>query len=428
MNTIKGKLVVSLAACALAITFVCGLIASVLTTTFSSMSAGAAKLVASLIAAVIGFVLFFVVANILTGKILAPIAELKSVATGDFSENADDAFGIVGAGFSNESEEIATQAKKVKKQLRESITGTKAEADTICEIAKNSYSGMADLNNGLDSMDQLVEDVRQKSIEAARVTAEISEASSEIGGLVDSVSQKATDAADTSGQINDRAEKLRNSTLEAKAQASLIYHKAEKELEVALANVDKVNEIQSLSQEILSIANKTNLIALNASIEAARAGEAGKGFAVVADEVRNLAENSTNTVDKIQAVIGEVVECVMSLKNSSNTLLDFMKEHVITDYHSMVDTANQYKQDAVFFDGISTELGAEAEEMGASIEEMLASLHSITEINAVIVEDIQNVADAMQTTNISSEEILRQMTILEKSSRSLNEIVDKFKV
>ena len=118
----------------------------------------------------------------------------------------------------------------------------------------------------------------------------------------------------------------------------------------------------------------------------------------------------------------------MALKESSGTLLDFMQEHVIHDYHTMLDTAKQYKEDAVFYDGIASDLGASAQQMGASIEEMLASLQTVTDMNEVMVHDIGDVASAMQNTNVSSEEILRQMAILERSSRSLRAIVDGFKV
>lgn len=374
---------------------------------------------------IVGCVVF--VAN----RLLSPIADLKQFASGDFREETvgqGRKKHRVGEGFKDELEEIEHATKSVRKQIRESILGTMEEAAGMENIASEAYSNMAELNNGLDEMDQLIEDVTGKAREVAEVTKTISSSSTEFGVVVDSVSLKAAEAAEASGKINARAEGLLQSTTEAKNQASLIYRKVEKELEKALSEVERIEMVKTLSQEILSIAAQTNLIALNASIEAARAGEAGKGFAVVAEEVRKLAEDSRAAVDNIQRVINEVVDSVMELKDSSGTLLNFMKEHVIGDYHTMLDTAKQYKEDAVFYDDIAGELGASAQQMGASVEEMLAALQTVTGMNEVMVNDIGNVASAMRHTNVSSEEILRQMAILERSSRSLRAIVNSFKV
>lgn len=387
--------------------------------------------IASILICIGGMVLIVGIVIFTANKLLEPIADLKQFASGDFRDtpqNSGKTKHRVADGFKDEIEEIEYATKSVRKQMRETILGTQGEAEGIANIATEAYSNMAELNNGLDQMDQLIESVTLKANDAASVTNTISIASSEIGTVVDSVSLKASEAADASGTINARAEKLLVSTENSKKQASLIYRKVEKELEAALRDVEKVDEIKTLSQEILSITSKTNLIALNASIEAARAGEVGKGFAVVAEEVRTLAENSKAVVDNIQTVTGEVVDSVMALKDSAGTLLNFMKDHVIGDYHTMLDTAKQYKEDAVFYDGIATDLGASAQEMGASIQQMIASLQTITETTANMVDDIHNVADTMQHTNISSEEIMRKMAILERSSRTLKKIIGSFKI
>ena len=394
-------------------------------------SALSGLIIASVLMSIIG-ILIIVGCTILTANnLLAPIADLKQFASGDFRdeiEKTNDSRNKVGEDFKDELEEIEYATKSVRKQIRDTILGTQKEAAGIKDSATSAYSDMAELNNGLDRMDQLIVDVTSKTNEATDLANVVSQSTSEIGIVVDSVSKKASEAAEASAEINVRAVKVLETTEAAKKQASNIYRSVEKKLEAALKEAEKVEVIKTLSQEILSIAAKTNLIALNASIEAARAGEAGKGFAVVADEVRNLAENSKVAVDNIQAVIDEVVNSVRALKDSSGTLLNFMQEHVIGDYHAMLDTAKQYKEDAVFYDGIAADLGASAQEMGASVEELISSINSILEVNSAIEENVNNVASAMQDTNISSEEILRQMAILERSSRSLQEIIGSFKV
>lgn len=425
MKTIRGKLMITVSVVAFVMMFI-GSVASA--AIIGKASVGSAAGMAVLIG-VTGTVVIDLIVIAIFNKAMVPLAELKQFATGNFSgQSTSDGKTKVADGFKNEIEEVTYATRSIKKQIKDTITGTNEEAASIAETASAAYAEMADLNNSIDAMDQVMEELIGKVREAADVTHSISEASSGIGAEVDNVAGKASDSAGASREINTRAEELYTNTVKAKKQASVIYHSAEEELEHSLKGVEKIEIIKNLSQEIGGIASQTNLIALNAAIEAARAGEAGKGFAVVADEVRNLAESSQATVDKIQKVIDEVVGSVMELKDSASKLLNFMEDNVVKDYHAMVDTAEQYQKDAVFFMDIANDLGSASEEMGASVEEMLASLNAVTELNNVIVDEVRNVADVMQNTNVGSEEILRKMAILERSSRSLQEIASTFRI
>lgn len=425
MKTIRGKLLLTVSVVAFIILFIASVVSA---TVIGQANTGNAVSVGLLIGA-IGTVVIDLIVGLTFNKALVPLAELKQFASGDFSGKAPtSAKTSVAEGFKDEVEEVTHATRSIKERIKKTIVGTNTEADNIAETASAAYSEMADLNNNIDQMDQVMEKLIDKVREAADVTQTISRASGEIGDEVMDVAGQASESAAASKEINTRADELYKNTLESKNQASLIYHSTEHELERALQEVEKIEVIKTLSQEIGGIANQTNLIALNAAIEAARAGEAGKGFAVVADEVRSLAENSQVTVDKIQEVIEEVVGSVMALKDSAGKLLNFMKDHVIDDYHTMVSTAEQYQKDAAFFDGVASDLGTASEQMGASVEKMLVSLQEVTELNGVIVDDVRNVADAMQNTNVGSEEILRKMAILERSSRSLQEIASNFKI
>lgn len=159
-----------------------------------------------------------------------------------------------------------------------------------------------------------------------------------------------------------------------------LYQKTKKELEQAIEDSRRVREIDTLTEEILSISSQTNLLALNASIEAARAGEAGMGFAVVADEIRGLADNSRQAVDKIRQVTEGVVDNVAFLSKSSSGLLEFMTGKVMEDYENMIELARMYQQDAVFYSDISSELGASSQEMSASMVRINESIAAVTEL------------------------------------------------
>ncbi|MFO7666451.1 MAG: methyl-accepting chemotaxis protein [Desulfobacterales bacterium] len=77
---------------------------------------------------------------------------------------------------------------------------------------------------------------------------------------------------------------------------------------------DKVEKIKVITNVMEAIAQKTDLLSLNASIEATRAGESGKGFAIVADEIRNMAENSKQSSQTITKLVENILEDNKMLK------------------------------------------------------------------------------------------------------------------
>jgi len=123
--------------------------------------------------------------------------------------------------------------------------------------------------------------------------------------------QSSLQTVDVAGQSKQLLTSVQNNSVSVAAEVGK-----------AFAQIEQLNEeskaISAIVTTIRSIADQTNLLALNAAIEAARAGEQGRGFAVVADEVRNLAARTSSSTVEIQ----RVVERNMTL---THTVLDRMK-------------------------------------------------------------------------------------------------------
>ena len=287
---------------------------------------------------------------------------------------------------------------------------------------------MAVLTQGISDILSSVVQVMKQTTEANELAENIKITGQELGVLVEDVAKKAGEAAEQSSDIMSRAGKQHENSERSEREAVSLYSETKTELERAIADSQRMRDIDTLTEEILSISSQTNLLALNASIEAARAGEAGKGFAVVADEIRRLADNSREAVDKIRQVTEDVVQNVSVLSGRSREVLEFMNEKVMKDYQGMTELAGMYKQDAVFYSGISSDLGTASRQMSASMEGINASLQSIAALLGEIKVYMQGMEQSAQSSNENSNAVLEKMEELFRLSELLNQTVASFKV
>ncbi|MCI8306571.1 MAG: methyl-accepting chemotaxis protein [Lachnospiraceae bacterium] len=382
--------------------------------------------VALIIAAIIIALVAVFMAGLI-GRMLAPVQTLKQFASGDFSENMVYEKSIPRE-YKNETEQIKKATSEVKQQIRGIILNTKNEAESIGTIAEGTSAEMAVLTQGISDILTSVVKVMSQTAEAKELAESIKTTGQELGVLVDNVAKKAGEAANQSGDIMERAEVQHENSEKSGREAVSLYRETKKELEMAIEDSQRVHDIDSLTEEILSISSQTNLLALNASIEAARAGEAGQGFAVVANEIRELADHSKQAVDKIRHVTEGVVQNVTILSESSGRLLEFMNEKVMMDYRGMTELAGMYKQDAVFYGDISSDLGSASRQMSESMDGINDAISSITALVGEIAEYIQGMERTAHNSNENSNAVLAKMEELSRLSEKLNQTVASFKV
>jgi methyl-accepting chemotaxis protein len=151
----------------------------------------------------------------------------------------------------------------------------------------------------------------------------------------------------------------------------------------------KSSDIVQIMDVIRSIAEQTNLLALNAAIESARAGEAGKGFAVVSDEIRKLAEQSKNSVNKIENIIKELQNDSESSMQAVVSLREVSKKQ-----NEIVETTKD----------IFSEISQKMTDVDKNIDKVSEKIGDVLKANDKIVENINELSSVSEETMASAQE------------------------
>ena len=248
-----------------------------------------ANLVRNIIVAALGLVAAIFLAVIVTRSISKPLGRinkgLSQLSKGDLStklpQEGNDEFSALSA-----------KVNSLTDSLRELVGNILEQEKRLIDITKESVELG---NKSLSEVDKQREQVTVTSTNTKHVQEKSRSNLAQINEAMDALRDITKQSTDIGQLVQKSSQQVGNQAKQAESSAQIINRLD-----------DNSRNIGSILDVIKTIAEQTNLLALNAAIEAARAGEQGRGFAVVADEVRTLANRTHDSTEEIEQMIGNL--------------------------------------------------------------------------------------------------------------------------
>lgn len=288
------------------------------------------------------------------------------------------------------NDELATLGGNLNTFTNEIKTFLAEVSDTTDTLSKTSYAMHVDATETKEFAK-----IQNKDNDGIAV------ATNQLQASIINIAELTENAATQAQTTQKTCEKNTKTTLSAKKEMELLAAQMDETTKTIAQLESESKEISNILDVIQSIAEQTNLLALNAAIEAARAGEQGRGFAVVADEVRTLAARTSASTEEIR----QRIEALQKGTSCAVSSVQKSKEHTDTSINKVADAMDgitDVSGHIVVLNDMAVQIASATEEQTAVTTEISNNMNHIKNMSSEILTKTSNVSGSSDELSASA--------------------------
>lgn len=330
----------------------------------------------------------------------------EAIALGDLTRKLDQS-------WDDELGTLTEALNRMASNLREVISAIVTSARAIATSSSELSATAASIAMSADDTREATAGVASGAEEMATHMATAASAVEEIETSLRVVSASVREMEEAATAILRECRQALDAVKEARRAGETATGKIE-------ALSESAREIGNVMDVIVDIAERTDLLALNARIEAARGGEAGKGFAIVANEVKDLARQTASATGEIRERIQAIQKTVPEAASTVATMAG-MIERLSASFGTVVATVEQGSSMTKEIASNLTQVSAGATDVSRNVNQAAAASKDIAARIARVLEQTESQAASAETTSDSARELARL-------SEGLKSLTTQFKV